>query len=70
MTVEITIAGSDMDTQVSTVNNRTATAARSTFNVGTQVSSRHTHQPLTRFQATIMQKRRPSLPKKSPTVLV
>lgn len=40
------------------------------FNVGTQVSSGHTHQPLTRFQAIIMQKRQPSQPKKPPTVPV
>ena len=31
------------------------------FNVGTQVSNSYTHQPLTRFQAIIMQKRQPGL---------
>ena len=40
------------------------------FSVRTQVSSGHTHQPLTRFQAPIMQKRQPSLPLITPTVLV
>jgi hypothetical protein len=40
------------------------------FNVGTQVSSGHMHQPLTRFQALITQKRQPSLPQKTPSVLV
>jgi hypothetical protein len=40
------------------------------LNVGTQVSSGHTHQPLTRFQAIIMQKRQPSQPQGTPTVPV
>jgi hypothetical protein len=40
------------------------------FNVGTQVSNGHTHQPLTRFQASIMQKRQPSLHYGTPTILV
>ena len=39
------------------------------FNVGAQVSSGHTHQSLTRFQALIMEKRQPTQPKKTPTAL-
>ena len=31
------------------------------FNVGTQVRSGHTHQTLSRFQASILQERQPSL---------